>query len=122
MKRTATARGKSGRIDRDDSVMVEIRGGYGIRRFGLSAEQALDLRQRGQRTVFRPRLHLFGRELQQSGQVLVAGNTQTSAQRALAHATVNQVANGCAFRRTALEEPARMQLQQRKGTSSSWRL
>lgn len=90
MERTATARGTSGRIDRDDSVLVEIRGCYGIRRFGLSAEQALDLRQRGQRTLFRPRLNLFGRELQQSGQVLVAIHTELGAQRALAHAAIDQ--------------------------------
>lgn len=85
MERTATARGTSGRIDRDDSVMVEIRGGYGIRRFWLYAEQALDLRQRGQRTLFRPRLDQFDRKLEQGGQVLVVGNAKPGAQRAFTH-------------------------------------
>jgi hypothetical protein len=91
-----TARdGLSGGVDRGDAICVGIivRGlSSGL---GLSAEQALDLRQGGQNALLWPCRNLFDGKLQQGGQVLVAGHTKLGAQRALAHAAIDFCAQLC---------------------------
>lgn len=89
MKRTATARGTSGHFDLGDAVMVDIPGDDRIGRLAVTTEQALDLRKNGQRTLLWPALDFFGRDLQQGGQVLVAGDAKSSAKRTLGHAAIN---------------------------------
>lgn len=78
MERTATARGTSGRIDRDNAVVVEIGGCYGIGWLGLAAEKALDLRECRQDALLRPALDLHCGELQQGRQVLVACDAESA--------------------------------------------
>lgn len=89
-KSGTTARdGLSGGVDRGDAILVGIivRGlSSGL---GPSAQQALDLRQGGQNALLWPCRNLFKRELQQGGQVFVAGHTELGAERALTHPAVN---------------------------------
>jgi len=104
-KSGTTARdGLSSGVDRGDAIRVGILVRGLSSGLCLNTEQTLDLRQRGQDALFRPRLYLFHGKLQQGGQVLVAIHTELGAQRALAHAAIDFCAQlrdcfGLGFRR-----------------------
>lgn len=122
MERTTTERGTSGRIDRDDAVLVEIGGCYGIGRLRIAAEQALDLRESRQDALLRPALDLRCGELQQGRQVLVACETESGAQRALTHPSIDQDAYSVRGSRLSRVEATRVKPQQRKRGSRPRRL
>lgn len=85
-----TARdGLSGGVDRADAIGVGI--GVCVRRNrrNFHTEQALDVGECGQDALFGPRLHLCDGELEQGCEMTVTRDAEPSAQRALAHSTVD---------------------------------
>nr|DAI92582.1 MAG TPA: hypothetical protein [Caudoviricetes sp.] len=81
----------SGHLQGGVTVLVGVvRRGLRLRLL-LEAQQAMDLRQRRQHALFRPALNLLGRQLQHLRQLLVSRQAQPGAQRALAHAAVDQL-------------------------------
>lgn len=85
MKRTATARGTSGRIDRDDSVVVEISGSDGIGGRSLDSKNEQNLRNCGDSAEERPLRNVLDRQTQDLRQVPVGGETKPVHQLLLGH-------------------------------------
>lgn len=85
MKRTATARGMSRRIDRDDSVVIEVLGSDGIEHRSLDPKNEQNLRECRDRAEERPLRNVLDRQTQDLRQVPVGGETKPVHQLLLGH-------------------------------------
>jgi len=86
---TTARNGLSGGVDGTDAAGIGILVRLLSSCLRRATEKALDLRQRRQNAILRPRRNVLHGKLQQGGQVLITVHTELGAQRALGDAAVD---------------------------------